>query len=99
MSFATRKQSQGPVEKVYFSSSVILKIHKFWFYATSMNRCVGGTKCKFVIKKSVVPSMQKGIYLSKDEMKYHEELSCVFNRCQPILLHDIINVKGSILVY
>jgi hypothetical protein len=64
-----------------------------------MNRCVGGTKRKFAIEKSVVPSMQKWINLSKDEMKYHEEVSCVFNRCQPILLHNLINVKGSILVY
>jgi len=34
---------------------------------------VGDIKCKFAVEKSVVPSMQKGINLSKDEMKPHEE--------------------------
>jgi hypothetical protein len=64
-----------------------------------MNCCVQGTKRKFAIEKSVVPSMQKGINLSKDEMKYHEEASYVLNRCQPILRHNLFGVKGSILVY
>jgi hypothetical protein len=34
-----------------------LKSHKLWFYAYDMNRCVGNTKCKYALDRSIAPKI------------------------------------------
>jgi len=48
-----------------------------------MNRFMGGTKCKYVFERPVVPSiwpMQEGTNLSQDEVKFPKQVGFVFNK-------------------
>jgi hypothetical protein len=59
----------------------------------------GGTKCKYVVERPVVPSiwpMQEGTNLSQDEVKFPKQVGFVFNKWQLIFPQNIFSEKSSI---
>jgi hypothetical protein len=69
--------------------SAAIELHKFWFYHDDHNRCVGGTKRKYAIGRSIVPfiwHVQEGNNLIEDEVTTLKKLGFLLSKklmCNP----------------